>query len=196
MAKLYFRYGAMNSGKSTLLMQVAYNYEENHRDVIVLKSEIDTKGDNTLISRIGISRKVDILLKKEEKILQYKEIIQKKHAILVDEVQFLSAEQVEELWYIAHVFDIPVLGYGLKSDFRTNSFEGSKRMFELADEITELVTICKCGKTARFNARKVNEKFTLEGEQNVIDGSENIEYIPMCADCYIREVMNKTQASF
>lgn len=178
----------MNSGKSTLLMQVAYNYEENDRKVLLIKSKIDTKGNDTLVSRIGLQRKVDILLEENESLMKYRNIIKDCDAVLVDEVQFLNEKQVEELWYIAHVFDIPTIGYGLKSDFKTNSFEGSKRMFELSDEITELVTICKCGKTARFNARKVNGEFTLEGMQNVIDGSKDIKYVPMCADCYIQKV--------
>lgn len=196
MAKLYFRYGAMNSGKSTLLMQVAYNYEENNRKVMVIKSKIDTKGEDALVSRIGLQRKVDILLDENESLMKYKEEIQKCSALLVDEVQFLKKDQVDELWYIAHVFDIPVIGYGLKGDFKTNLFEGSKRMLELADEITELVTICSCGKTARFNSRKVHGIFTLAGEQNVIDGTENVTYVPLCADCYIKKVLKKTKQSF
>ena len=196
MAKLYFRYGAMNSGKSTLLMQVAYNYEENNRKVLVIKSKIDTKGEDTLVSRIGLQRKVDILLDENESLMRYKKQIQNCNAILVDEVQFLKESQIDELWYIAHVFDIPVIGYGLKGDFKTNLFEGSKRMLELSDEITELVTICSCGKTARFNARKVHEKFTLTGEQNVIDGTKDITYVPLCADCYIKKKKKKTKQSF
>ncbi len=191
MAKLEFRYGAMNSGKSMMLLQVAYNYAENHRSILLLKSEIDTKGDNFLVSRIGPKRQVDIVLKADEPILQkkYSKKIKNTECILVDEVQFLSPKQIEDLWYIAKILDIPVICFGLKSDFQTNSFPGSRRLLELCDEVRELETICSCGKKARFNARKVNGKFVSSGEQNVIDGSsDSIEYVPLCGKCYIKYI--------
>lgn len=191
MAKLEFRYGAMNSGKSMMLLQVAYNYNENNRNVILLKSEIDTKGDDFLVSRIGPKRKVDIIVKKDEPILQKKfsKKIKNTECILVDEVQFLTPKQIEELWYITKLLDIPVICFGLKSDFTSNSFPGSKRLLELCDSVKELETICSCGKKARFNARKVNGKFVSTGEQNVIDGScDSIEYVPLCGKCYIKYI--------
>lgn len=191
MAKLEFRYGAMNSGKSMMLLQVAYNYTENNRNVLLLKSEIDTKGDDFLVSRIGPKRQVDIILKKDEPVLQkrYSRKIKNTECLLVDEVQFLNPKQIEELWYIAKILDIPVICFGLKSDFQTNSFPGSKRLLELCDSITELETICTCGKKARFNARKINGRYTAVGEQNVIDGAhDNVEYVPLCGKCYIKYV--------
>ena len=189
MSKLYFRYGAMNCGKSTLLMQVAHNYEENNKKVIVIKSSIDTKGEDHLESRIGVKRKVDILINKKESFKKYLNDFKLAACILVDEAQFLTAKQVEELWKVTKQLNIPVICYGLKTDFQSHLFEGSKRLLELADEIEELITICSCGKRTKFNARYVNGKFTLEGKEVVIDGScDNVVYHPMCGKCYLNEL--------
>lgn len=192
MAKLEFRYGAMNSGKSMALMQVAYNYEENNMKTLVIKSKIDVKGDCYLVSRIGHKRRVDILLDKDESLLsdKYKKMYEGISCILVDEAQFLNSNQIEELWKISKLLDISVLCFGLAKDFRTNQFEGSKRLFELADTYTELVTVCSCGHKARFNARKLNGRYLLEGEQNLIDdGTSEIQYVPLCGNCYIKNVL-------
>ena len=189
MSKLYFRYGAMNCGKSTLLMQVAHNYEENNKKVIVIKSETDTKGGNYLESRIGAKRKVDILINEKESFLKYIKDLKKTDCILVDEAQFLTSKQVEELWKVTKEYDIPVICYGLKTDFQSHLFEGSKRLLELADVIEELITICSCGKRAKFNARYVDGKFALEGNEVVIDGScDNVVYRPLCGKCYLSEI--------
>lgn len=188
MAKLYYRFGAMNSGKSSILMQIAHNYNENDKKVVVIKSSIDTKGDDCLESRIGIKRKVDLLIDKDEYLEPYYDKWETDNVscILVDECQFLSAKQVEDLWIATKLLDIPVICYGLKTDFQSHLFEGSKRLFELADDIEELSTICSCGKKARFNARFVNGKFTTEGDSILIDGStESVEYKPLCGKCYI-----------
>ena len=188
MSKLYFRYGAMNCGKSSALMQVAHNYNENDKKVIIIKSIIDTKGKDYLESRIGLKRKVDILLGEKETLEKYYEEWNKDiSCVLVDEAQFLSPKQVEELWIVTKMYDIPVICYGLKTDFQSKMFPGSKRLLELADEIEELITICSCGKRAKFNARFVNNIFTTKGEEVLIDGSvENVEYKPMCGKCYIK----------
>ena len=193
MSKLYFRYGAMNCGKSSNLMQVAHNYEENNKVVRVIKSKEDTKADNKLSSRIGLEREVDILIEKDESFEQYFEDWNNNvHCLLVDEAQFLSAKQIEELWIVSKMYDIPVICYGLRTDFRSNLFEGSKRLLELADELEELPTICECGKRARFNARFVDDTFTLEGDEVLIDGSKsNVKYKPMCGKCYIKRKYNK-----
>ena len=188
MSKLYFRYGAMNCGKSSALMQVAYNYEQNNKKVIVIKSEIDTKGNNYLESRIGLKRKVDILLKENESIEKYYNKLDEISCILVDEAQFLSEKQVDELYYITKYYNIPVICYGLKTDFQSKLFNGSKRLLELSDELDELITICRCGKRAKFNPRFINDKFTLKGDTNLIDGSvNNVKYIPLCGKCYLDE---------
>jgi len=193
MAKLSFRYGAMNCGKSTALMQVAHNYNENNKRVVVIKSSIDTKADDCLESRIGLKRKVDILIDPDKSLEPYYEDWNKDVAcILVDEAQFLSKKQVEELWIFSKMYNKPVLCYGLKTDFQTNLFEGSKRLLELADELEELTTICSCGNKAKFNARFVNGEFTTDGDSIVIDGSiKNVEYKPMCGKCYIKKKYKK-----
>lgn len=187
MANFEFRYGSMNSGKSMALMQLAYNYEENNMKVIVIKPKIDTKAGNELESRIGLRRKVDILLDKDHSLLDKK--YSNVECILVDEVQFLTKKQVEELWKISKLDNIHVICYGLKTNFKSELFEGSKRLFELCDKYQELPTICSCGRKARFNARKVNSKFILDGDTVLIDGSsKNVEYIPLCGKCYLEKV--------
>jgi len=189
MSKLYFRYGAMNCGKSALLMQVAHNYEENGKKVIVIKSKVDTKGNDHLSSRIGLKRKVDIIIDQNESFEKYyDEWVNNIDCILVDEAQFLNKNQIQELWMASKILEIPVICYGLKTDFKSELFEGSKRLLELADEIEELITICSCGKRAKFNARYINGKFATDGDEVLIDGEEdNVEYRPMCGKCYIKE---------
>lgn len=197
MSKLEFRYGAMNSGKSMELMRIAYNYNENNKKVVIIKSQIDTKGNDYLVSRVGMKRKVDIFLKSNESLFteNNKDVYLTADAILVDEAQFMLPFQIDELWYISKLLDIPVICFGLKTDFTTNTFPGSKRLLELSDELIELETICSCGKKARFNARKVNDEYVTEGQQNVIDGSDNVEYVPLCGSCYIEKVLKKDKKS-
>lgn len=187
MAKLYFRYGAMGAGKSTMLMQVAHNYEQQGLNVLVVKPSIDTKGEDKVVSRIGIERRVDILLKENELVSNYE--LTGIVCIVVDEVQFMREEQITDLWYISKEYDIPVVCYGLKVNFKGELFEGSKRLLELSDSLEELVTICKCGKKARFNARKVNGNYTLTGDDVVIDGTSNIEYEALCGKCFLEDVV-------
>ena len=191
MAKLYFRYGAMNAGKSTLLLQTAYNYEEKFRNITLIKAQIDTKGDKKIISRIGLSRKVDILLNTDESLFSNKYIrkIKNSACILVDESQFLSNNQIFELFVISKKLDIPVICYGIRTNFQSESFTGSKRLMELADEIEEIPTICNCGKKARFNARIINGKYVSSGDTIAIDDNENIKYESFCGKCYIDKVL-------
>lgn len=191
MAKLYFRYSAMNSGKTTSLIQAAYNYEERGMKVLTLKPSIDTKGQGTIISRLGIKRPVDIMVKPEDELTdtlaQYNDI----HCILVDEAQFLTPSQVDELFWYAATCDVPVMAYGLRTDFQTVGFPGATRLLELAHEVQELKTICRCGKKAVFNGRKRNGKFVAEGEQVAIDGADKVEYESLCANCYRELVQGK-----
>ncbi len=193
MAKLYFKFGAMNCGKTTMLLQVAHNYNENDKQVVIIKSSIDTKADNEIESRIGLRRKVDILIDHDKSLEPYFNQWKKQDVacILVDEAQFLSTKQVEELWIYSKIEDTPVICFGLKTDFQSNLFEGSKRLLELADEIEENSTICSCGKRAKFNARFINHEFTLEGDSVLIDGSQKeVEYKPMCGKCYVKKKYN------
>lgn len=188
MSKLYFRYGAMNSGKSTALIQVAHNYEERDGHVLVIKSTIDTKGDDYLVSRIGIKRKVDLLLPPNETVTDKIDFLNPVSCILVDEAQFLTPKQVEELYEITKLKNIPVICYGLRSDFKTNGFPGSIRLLELADELEELITVCRCGKRAKLNARKVNGVFVSEGSQVAIDEVGSVTYESLCGKCYLKYV--------
>ena len=189
MAKFHFRYGAMNAGKSTILLQTAYNYEENGKRVVLLKSSIDTKGDEKIVSRIGLERKVDYLIGEDDSIISILgDNIISIDCILVDEAQFLKRKQVDELFYITKKYNIPVIAFGLRTDFRTNGFEGAIRLLELADELLEMPIICKCGKKARFNGRKVDGKFILEGDSIVIDNDSAVSYESLCGECYINKL--------
>ena len=194
MSKLYFRYGAMNSGKSTNLMQVAHNYEERGMKVVLIKPSIDKKGGDKLVSRLGVERKVDLIIDENKNI--YDEIglwensKYKVDCILVDEVQFLKCEQIDQLFEVAVGMDIPVICYGLRTDFKMQGFEGSTRLLLLAHSIEELKTICKCGRKAVLNGRKINGRFVFEGEQVAIDNVDDVEYESSCGHCYF-EFKNK-----
>jgi thymidine kinase len=193
MSKLYFRYGAMNSGKTTLLLQVAHNYEERDMKVLILKPGIDTKGSDNIVTRIGLQRKVDHLIDSNEKLSNYLNTIDPDIAcILVDEAQFLTRDQVDELFMYAKLKNKPVICYGLRSDFKSIAFPGSLRLFEVADVIEELYTICRCGKKARFNGRVVNGEFTSSGEQVAIDGVNEVGYESLCGKCYLEKVLGIT----
>ena len=195
MSKLYFRYGALNSGKSTHLMQVAHNYEERGMKVILIKPETDKKGGDKLVSRLGVERKVDILCLEKmniyEEIQKWQEVKFKVNCILVDEVQFMTKEQVDQLFKIAVVLDIPVICYGLRTDFMMEGFEGSTRLLLLAHSIEEMKTICKCGRKAILNGRKINGEFVFEGEQVAIDNIDNVQYESLCGHCYFKYKNNK-----
>ena len=190
MSKLYFRYGAMNSGKSTNLMQVAYNYEERGMKVLLIKPSTDKKGGDKLVSRLGVERKVDLLINDDQniynKVKKWQDEKYKIDCILVDEVQFFKAYQIDQLFEIAVCLDIPVICYGLRTDFKMQGFEGSTRLLLLAHSIEELKTICKCGKKAILNGRKINGKFVFEGEQVAIDNIDNVEYESLCGHCYFK----------
>lgn len=188
MSKLYFRYGAMNCGKSTALLQVAHNYEERGMKVILIKPRTDTKGGNLIVSRLGVIREVDMLLDAEEDVYEnVKKLLQKDgkiDCILADEVQFFKKNQIDQLFVIAVKMDIPVICYGLRTDFQMNGFEGSERLLLIAHSLEELKTICTCGKKALLNGRKVNNEFVFQGEQIAIDKENNIEYQALCPKCY------------
>lgn len=190
MAKLYFRYGAMNSGKTTALIQVAHNYHERGMETLLVKPVIDTKGQTEVASRLDISRAVDILADSRDNL--YAILVRKKgehqnlQCILVDEAQFLTKDQVTQLFQFAVLEDIPVICYGLRTDFQLRGFEGSKQLLLLAHSLEELKTICNCGRKAMANARKVNGKFVFHGHQVAIDGEDAVEYEPLCAQCYFK----------
>ena len=188
MASFYFRYGVMKSGKSVHLMQVAHNYEEKDMKVALLKPNIDKKGDDYVISRVGIKRKVDYLVDENKELKEYLDNLEDVKCIIVDEAQFLSPENVDTLYEYNKKNNVPVICYGLKSDFRTHAFPGSIRLFELADVMEELVTICECGRKAKFNARVVDGEYILHGEQVAIDGID-ASYEVLCGNCYRKKVL-------
>lgn len=189
MAKLNFKYATMNSGKTLDLIRTAHNYEENGYKVIILKPAIDTKGETYIESRIGLKRKVNYLIGKEDNITNaIANELDNLTCILVDEAQFLSKKQIDELFLITKVFDIAVICYGLRLNFMMEAFEGSKRLLEIAEELEELKTICKCGNVARYVGRKVSGDYVTFGEEVVIDGTNDIEYVPLCGDCYLKDV--------
>lgn len=189
MAKLFFRYSAMNSGKSTMAIQVAHNYDELGLKVLVFKPEIDTKGADTIVSRVGIKRKVDYLLKPDDSPIRVFKKMQEKYekidAIIVDEAQFLTEEQVNELYYLTKIMNVAIMCFGLRCDFRMNLFPGSSRLLALADKIEEIKNMCRCGEKATQNLRKINGIPTFDGDQVAIDGEKNITYEAVCGKCFI-----------
>ncbi len=184
MAKLYFRYGAMNCGKSTAIIQVAYNYEEKGKNILLVKPSIDTKGEKNVVNRSNLSREVDLLLSPNDLVSNH--LKPDLSAILVDEAQFLQPEQVDDLYKISKFQDIPILCYGLRCDFRMHGFPGASRLLEIADSLEELKTICKCGKKATQNLRLVNGSPTFEGNQVAIDGKDLVTYESVCGSCYLK----------
>lgn len=191
MAKLIFNYSAMNSGKTMDLIRTAYNYLENGLNVLIMKPMIDTKGNDNIVTRIGLSRKVDILIKEDDNIFELLKNVDNIKCIFIDEAQFLKEEQVIDLFIFCNTYDIPVICYGLRTNFKGELFEGSKTLLALAEELNEFKTLCKCGEIARFNARKINNKYVVEGENVLIDGSEKIEYVPLCGKCFTNNVLKK-----
>jgi thymidine kinase len=194
MSKLYFRFGAMNSGKSTALLQAAYNYEERGQHVLLAKPAIDSKGDRSIVSRLGVTRTVDFLVEPNMSLrAEFQKYASQSQArgkdiacLLIDESQFLTSDQVDQALEVAVLDGIPVLAYGIRTDFQTVSFPGSRRLLEIAHSLEELKTICRCGRKAMFNGRLVNGSFVFDGEQVAIDG-DKVTYESLCPTCYIRE---------
>jgi len=204
MAKLYFRYGAMNSGKSTALLQAAFNYEERGHRVLLAKPSVDTKGDRDIVSRLGVVREVDFTIAPDDAVLatfqsHRTRVLQEHHrdvsCLLIDEAQFLTNEQVDDLLRIALLDGIPVLAYGIRTDFQTVAFPGSRRLLEIAHSLEELKTICRCGRKAIFNARRIGGAFVFDGDQVAIDASAElgesgagpVSYESLCGVCYLEE---------
>ena len=168
MTKLFFRYGAMNSGKSTAVLQVAHNYEERDQRVVLVKSSVDTKGDDQIVSRLGVTRRADLLLSPGQDLRAALQALSARiygvGCVLIDEAQFLTPEQVDQTLAIAVLDEIPVVAFGIRTDFRTKAFPGSQRLMEVAHSMQEMKTICRCGKKAIFNARVGEQGIICEGE--------------------------------
>ncbi|WP_104086997.1 thymidine kinase [Arthrobacter sp. GMC3] len=199
MAKLYFRFGAMNSGKSTGLLQVAYNYEERGQRVLLAKPGIDSKGSGAIVSRLGMSRNADFLIQPGENardvfaahaagddpdaLLEHVDVAPVA-CLLIDEAQFLTPSQVDDLFKIAVLDGVPVIAYGIRTDFLTRAFPGAARLLEIAHALEELKTICRCGRKALFNTRRVGGVIVFDGDQVAIDGDE-VRYESLCGNCYL-----------
>ena len=187
MAKLYFRYGAMGSGKTSALLQAAYNYEEKGLKVLVFKPDIDTKGEDKITSRIGLERQVDARINDNDNFSNLVLKLEIPDIVMIDEAQFLTEEQVEDIFYFTKEFNIPVMCFGLRSDFKLEGFPGAIKLLLLAEDIKELKAICACGKKATINMRKINGIPTFEGESVVIDGAQDdVTYEGVCGNCYTR----------
>ena len=187
MAKLYFKYGAMGSSKTANALITKFNYEERGMKVWLIKPSIDVRdGADVVRSRIGLQAQAEIITPDKDLFEEY----QKRSdcdVIIADECQFFKAEQIDQLRKIVDKLNIPVLCYGLRTDFLTKLFEGSRRLFEVADSITEIKTICTCGKKAIVNARIDGEgKVVTEGGQILIGGNDS--YIAMCHSCWVNTI--------
>lgn len=189
MAKMHFKYASMNSGKSIDLIRTAHNYEENGYKTLIISPNVNKNSNGKISSRIGLDRQSDIMLLYSDDVLEVlKGKLKDISVILVDEAQFLGAKQVEDLFLISKAINIPVICYGLRTNFKMESFSGSKRLLELSEVLEELTTLCKCGRIARFVGRKVGENYVKEGEEVIIKGTDNITYEPLCGKCYLTKV--------
>ena len=185
----------MNSGKSTALLQAAFNYEERGQQVLLGKPQIDTKGDAAIVSRLGVTRQADFTVGPDDDI--YQTFVTERARVLalsglpvgcllLDEAQFFTEGQVDDLLRIAILEAVPVLAYGIRTDFQTVAFPGSRRLLEIAHSLEELKTICRCGRKAMFNARKVGDRYIFDGDQVAIDGVD-VTYDSLCGSCYLQE---------
>ena len=189
MAKMHFKYASMNSGKSIDLMRSCYNYEENGYKILVIKPSIDTKDGNKISSRVGLKREVDVVLDSKDSVIhKLTSLLNEIKCIFVDEAQFLTTNQVDELFYVSKACNIPVICYGLRTNFKMESFSGGKRLLEISDCLEEIPTLCRCGNIARHVGRVENGEYVTEGDEVVIDGAKDIKYEPLCSDCYLQKV--------
>ena len=188
MAKLYFKYGAMGSSKTAQALITKYNYEENDLQGWLIKPSADTRdGAAILRSRIGLEAQVEVIAPEVDiyaRFLGGK--ARRSDVIIVDECQFLTEKQIDQLRNIVNEHNIPVLCFGLRTDFQTHLFPGSRRLMELADCIEEIKTMCDCGAKATVNARINDGYLVTEGAQVVLGGNDS--YIAMCHKCYIRGI--------
>ncbi len=188
MAKLYFKYGAMGSSKTAQALITKYNYEENDLNVWLIKPSADTRdGARNLRSRIGLEAQVEVIAPETDiyaKFLGSRAM--RCDVIIVDECQFMTEKQIDQLRSIVDEHNIPVICFGLRTDFQTKLFPGSRRLMEIADTIQEIKTICDCGAKATVNARVNDGYIVTEGAQVVLGGNDS--YIAMCHKCYIRGI--------
>lgn len=186
MAKLYFRYGTVGSAKTLNLLAVAHNYRQQNKRVLLIKPALDVRfGKSSIKSRAGLEQEADILVDEETDLFEYNYV--NIDCILVDEAQFLPSSTIDQLRNITYKLDIPVICYGLRSDFRTRLFEASKRLVELADSIEEIKATCHfCNKKAILNLKHVNGKANISGPSIQLGAEE--KYFPTCFRCYSNQL--------
>ena len=184
MAKLYFKYGAMGSSKTANALITRFNYQERNMKVWLIKPSIDDRdGANIIRSRIGLEATADIMTPDADIFSLFEKDHKDCNVIITDECQFFTPEQIDQLRKIVDVYDIPVMCFGLRTDFLTHLFPGSRRLFEVADSITEIKTICSCGNKATVNARiDENGNVVTTGSQILLGGNDS--YIAMCHKCW------------
>ena len=193
MAKLYFKYGAMGSSKTAQVLITKFNYEERGMRVWLIKPATDDRdGKNRLYSRIGLEAECTPIGMRKSIL----EIFTNEHrdidVIICDECQFFTERQIDELRTIANEYDVPVLCFGLRTDFLTRLFPGSRRLFEVADTISEIKTMCGCGRKATTNARIYEGKIVTEGKQVLLGGDDS--YLAMCHKCYVERIKRENEA--
>ena len=188
MAKLYFKYGAMGSSKTAQALITKYNYEENDMKVWLIKPSADTRdGVSVLRSRIGLEAEVEVIAPEVDIYARFLgSRVRRCDVIIVDECQFMTEKQIDQLRAIVNEQNVPVLCFGLRTDFLTRLFPGSRRLMELADCIEEIKTMCDCGAKATVNARISDGYIVTEGAQVVLGGNDS--YIAMCHRCYVRGI--------
>ena len=195
MAKLYFKYGAMGSSKTAQALITKYNYEENDMKVWLLKPSADTRDGKSIIrSRIGLAAECEIATPDRNIYDRFREgFLGNCNAVIVDECQFLTVEQIDQLRAIVNDFSVPVMCFGLRTDFLTHFFPGARRLMELADSLTEIKTVCACGRKATVNAR-IDEsgRVITEGAQVFLGGNDS--YIAMCHKCWKDKIKAQQEA--
>ena len=187
MAKLYFKYGAMGSSKTAQALITKFNYEERGMSVWLIKPSTDDRDGATVIrSRIGLRAEADVIFPQDDVRAMF-DALDRRDVVIADECQFLTPRQIDQLRELVDEEDVPVLCFGLRTDFQTHLFPGSRRLFELADSITEIKTICECGSKATVNARiGPDGKVVTEGEQVLLGGNDT--YVAMCHACWRRRI--------
>ena len=193
MAKLYFKYGAMGSSKSAQALITKFNYEEQGMSVWLIKPSVDTRdGADVIRSRIGLANKAQVITPEQDIIAAYR-AAGRYDVIIADEAQFFTPEQIDQLRALVDEDDLPVLCFGLRTDFLTHFFPGARRLMELADSITEIKTICTCGRKATVHAR-IDEtgRVITEGAQVMLGGNDS--YVAMCHSCWKRKIREQQDA--
>ena len=187
MSKLYFKYGAMGSSKSAQALITQFNYEERDMSVWLIKPSVDDRdGADVVRSRIGLSRRAQVITPAQDIIAAY-HAAGRHDVIIADEAQFFTPEQIDQLRALVDEEDLPVLCFGLRTDFLTHFFPGARRLMELADSLTEIKTVCSCGRKATVNARIDGEgRIVTEGSQVMLGGNDS--YVAMCHQCWMRKI--------